>query len=345
MQSEFGGNALSTGDRTIVLARVEHHERVARANEQREFVEGIFFGHESVSSQSRPNVPLPRPDGNVRRDPVARSVKPALAAIRALDDGRHRAEFYSMWRTMYAAGLAHPKAFETMGPRQSQLTEEIRQWLLAGTKRGRPLEELIKAGARRFEVFESALLTLGEESGSLEEALRLLADFYMKKHLLMLWVKKKMAYPIFTGLAACFIAPFPLLFFGNPVAYLMSAGSGVLMLLAGAGGAIAGAAARYGRQPAMARARMARALTTGIEAGLTLPRAMRLAADASANPEIREHISRIGERELSTQSIGESLQGCPHLTPEFVAIIATSERTGDFSGLAKLADLYEDGFR
>lgn len=246
---------------------------------------------------------------------------------------------------MYAAGFAHHKAFETMGPRQSVLTEEIRQWLLAGTKRGRPLEEVVKAGARRFEEFERALLTLGEESGSLEEALRLLADFYMKKHLLMQWVKKQMVYPVFTGLAACFIAPFPLLFFGHPGAYAMTAGSGVLILLSSAGGMIAAAAARYGRQPAMARARMARALTTAIEAGLTLGRAMRLAADASANPEIRAFIARIGERELSTQSIGESLSGCPHLTPEFVAIVATAERTGDFSGLAKLADLYEDGFR
>ena len=272
-------------------------------------------------------------------------MKPALAAIRALDDGRHRAEFYSMWRTMYAAGFAHPKAFETMGPRQSVLTEEIRQWLLAGTKRGRPLEDVIKAGARRFEEFERALLTLGEESGTLEEALRLLAAFYMKKHQLMQWVKKQMAYPMFTGLAACFIAPFPLLFFGHPVAYAMTAGSGVLMLLAGAGGIIAAAAAGYGRRPAMARARMARALTTAIEAGLTLPRAMRLAADASANPEIRAFVSRIGERDLSTHSVSESLAGCPHLTQEFAAIIATSERTGDFSGLAKLADLYEDGFR
>ena len=32
------------------------------------------------------------------------------------------------------------------------------------------------------------------------------------------------------------------------------------------------------------------------------------------------------------------------MTPEFAAIVSTSERTGDFSGLAKLADLYEDGF-
>jgi len=269
----------------------------------------------------------------------------AAAAFGTMDDGRHRAEFYGMWRTMYAAGFSHPKAFETMGPRQSALTEDIRQWLLMGTKRGRTITEVVRAGGKRFEEFERVLLTLGEESGSLEDNFRLLSDFYMKKHKLMNWVKKKMAYPFFTGLAACAIAPLQLLFFGHEVAYLVIAGSGIAGILLGSGAIIVGAAARYGRKPPLARARMARALTTAIEAGLPLARAVRLAADASANPEISGFVSRIGERELSTQSIGESLQGCPHLTPEFVAIIATSERTGDFSGLAKLADLYEDGFR
>ena len=63
------------------------------------------------------------------------------------------------------------------------------------------------------------------------------------------------------------------------------------------------------------------------------------------DPEIRAFVHRYSEQQLATQSIGASLAGCPHLTPEFVAILSTAEQTGDFSGLAKLADLYEDGFR
>lgn len=268
-----------------------------------------------------------------------------LAAARAIDDGRHRAEFYRMWRAGYSAGFPHPKSFETMGPRESPLTEDARQWLLAGTKRGRDVAELVRTGGKRFEELERALLELGEESGGLDRALVLLGDFYAKKHQLMLWVKKRMAYPLFTALFACFIAPFPLLFFGYTLAYLVAAFSSVAFLLLGAGSAVAVVAASYGRKPPLARARMARALATAIEAGLTLPRAVRLAAEASANPEIRAFVSAQSEQRLAGQSIGTSLAGCPHLTPEFVAILATAERTGDFTPLARLAELYEDGFR
>ncbi len=269
----------------------------------------------------------------------------ALAAIRALDDGKHRAEFYDMWRTMYSAGFPHPKTFETMGVRQSALTEQIRLWLLVGTKRRRSIADIVKAGGTRFEEFERALLTLGEESGRLDQCLRLLSSFYMKKYLLMLWVKKKMVYPFVTGFFACLIAPVPLLVIGHPRAYLAIAGSGIAAMLLGSGALVAATSAHYGRKPALVRARMARALTTAIEAGLTLPRALHLAADASASPEVLAFVSRIGERQLATQSIETTLAGCPDMTAEFAAIVSTSELTGDFSGLAKLADLYEDGFR
>ena len=117
-----------------------------------------------------------------------------LAAWRTLDDSRDRAEFYRMWRAGYAAAFTHPKSFETMGPREAPTVEAVRQWLLEGTRRGRDVAELVTAGGGRFEDFERALIPLGEESGNLDNILRILADFYMKKHKLMLWVKKKMAY-------------------------------------------------------------------------------------------------------------------------------------------------------
>ena len=268
-----------------------------------------------------------------------------LAALGALDDSRHRAEFYRMWRAGYAAGFTHPRSLETMGPRESAPTEAARRWLLDGTTKGRAVTELVRTGGARFDEFERALLTLGDESGSLDRSLVLLGDFYSKKHKLMLWVKKKMAYPLFTGLAACFIAPFPLMFAGHTQAYMVTAFGGVAVLLGAAGGIVAAVAASYGRKPPLARARMARAVTTAIEAGLTLPRAVRLAADASANAEIRDFVLRQDERQLASRSIAASLSGCPHLTPDFIAILATAERTGDYSPLGRLAELYEDGFR
>lgn len=267
------------------------------------------------------------------------------AALRALDDGKHRSEFYRMWRAGYSAAFAHPKSFETMGPRESPPTEAARAWLLAGTNAGRGVADLVGAGGARFEEFERALLTAGEESGRLDDALRLLGDFYMKKHALMQWVQGKMAYPLFTGLAACFIAPFKLAFDGNVTAYFVTALGGAVVLLLGAGGLVAGVAASYGRKPPLARARMARALVTAVEAGLALPRAIRLAADASANPEIRAFVLRLSEKQLASRSIVATLTGCPHLTPDFFGYLTTAEATGDFGPLSRLADMYEDGFR
>jgi type II secretory pathway component PulF len=273
-------------------------------------------------------------------------VNSVFDAMRALDDGRHRAEFYRMWRAGYSAGFAHPKSFETMGPRQSPLTETNRRWLLEGTKQGKGITELTKGGAGgRFEDFERALLAVGEESGSLERALELLGDFYTQKHTLMLWVKKQMAYPFFTMLAACFIAPFPLLWFGRTGAYILTAFGGVALLLLKAGALVLSVAASYGRRPPLARARMARALATAIEAGLPLPRAIRLAGDASANPQIRSYIQRFSERDLATRPISQVLSVCPHMAPDFLAIIKTSERTGDWTPVTRIAELYEDGFR
>jgi type II secretory pathway component PulF len=272
-------------------------------------------------------------------------VQGALAAFRSLDDGQHRAEFYRMWALGLEAGFAHPKSLETMGPRPSPDTERVCTWLLEGTTRGKTIVDLVRSGGNRFEEFERALLTVGEESGRLHDALRLLGDFYTKKHQLMLRVKKKLAYPMATGLAACFIAPFPLAFAGRTSAYLASALGAAALLVATSGGLVAAVAARYGRKPPLARARFARALATAIGAGLTIPRAVRLAADASTNPEIRAFVHRQSEKQLSARPMAVSLAGCPHLTPDFMSMLDVAEKTGDFTPLAGLADLYEDGFR
>jgi len=250
-----------------------------------------------------------------------------------------------MWRAGYSAAFAHPKSLETMGQRESAQTESIRQWLLAGTTAGKGIADLVQSGGARFEDFERALLTVGEESGRLDDALRLLGDFYMKKHQLMQTVQRQMTYPMFTALAACFIAPLKLVFVGRVTEYCVIAFGSVAVLLAGAGALVGVLAAHYGRKPPMARARMARALATAVAAGLTLPRALRLAADASASPAIRAFVRRQSEKQLSSRSIAASLDGCPLLTPDFAAFVQTAESTGDFTALTRLAELYEDGFR
>jgi type II secretory pathway component PulF len=274
-----------------------------------------------------------------------RGMTSAAAALRALDDSRHRAEFYRMWHAGFSAAFTHPQTLETMATRESAGVEDARRWVLGGVKRGRGVTETVRAGGDRFDDFERALIALGEESGRLEHTLRLLADYFTRKHRFMLWVKKQMAYPMMTTFAACFIAPFPLLFYGYPAAYFASAISAAALLVAGGGALVIAASKTFGRKPHVARALFTRALAMAIEAGLPLDRALRLAADASANDEIRAYFDGQSNRVLGGTSIAATLAACPHVTPELLTVIDTAERTGDFTVVTRLADLYEGGFK
>ena len=268
------------------------------------------------------------------------------AAWRLLDGGRDRAELYRMWRVGLSAGFTVPATLETMGPREAPHVERIRLWLLEGTRRGESVAALAIRAGTRLEPFERGLLVIGDETGHLEQSLGLLAHFYARKHAMMLRVRKRMAYPLFTGVCATCIAPLPLLLFGRPLVYLLIVTGGMAGWVLGGGAIVAAAASFYGRQPALVRARLGRALVTAIEAGLPLPRAVRLAADASADPAVQRFVGAIGEGALSSQPLAVTLAGCPHLTPEFLAMVHTAERTGDWSSsVGRIADLYEDGFR
>jgi len=262
-----------------------------------------------------------------------------------LDDSRDRAELYRLWRAGHDAGLTHPRSLEMMGERDARAVEATRQWLLRGTAAGRDVSQLVRTGPQHFDEFERTLLPLGDESGRLDETFRLLEQFFAGRHRLSLKVRSRLAYPFFTALAACFVAPLPLLIRGYTRTYfILALGSAVLLLLVSTS-VLQVMHARYGRRPPFARARMARALATAVEAGLPLPRALRLAGAASAHPQISGYIAGLDERRLATSSIRAVLAGCPLLTPDFIATVATAEATGDLSILTRLADLYEDGLR
>lgn len=251
-----------------------------------------------------------------------------------------------MWLSGASAGFTIPNIMELMGPRSAPHVEKVRRWLLDGTTRGDDVASLVRRGGTRFESFERALLLLGDESGSLEKSLRLLAEFYHKKYQMMLVVRKRMAYPLFTGIIATFVAPFSLLYFGHVAAYVTLVALGLTAWLVSGGAIVLWAANHYGRKPRLVRARLARALATAIEAGLPLTRSLRLAASASADPDVEHYVAAMDEQTLGGRSIVETLAGCPHMSPDFLAVLEVAERTGDFSGsIGRLATLYEDGFR
>ena len=267
-------------------------------------------------------------------------------AWNSLDDARHRSELYRLWLAGHSAGFTTPRSLEVMGTRESAGAEAARRALLEGTRAGKGIADVVQHGGTTFESFERSLLVLGEESGSLEKSLRLLAGFYARKHSLMLEVRKQLTYPLFTALCATFIAPFPLLFFGHARAYFLTVLVGLVAWAAAGGAIVLGVANAYGRRPPMVRARLARSLATAIEAGLPLGRAIRLAGEASADEDVARYLRTIPEQRLSSQSIVQSFAGCPHMTPEFIGALTVADTTGDYAtSLTRLAELYEDGFR
>lgn len=243
-----------------------------------------------------------------------------------------------------AAGLAHPMILSKSVARGG-LVGAIRHHLLDGTSKGQDIAALVRSGARYFEPFEAALLTMGEESGKLEEMLTHLADFHSRQYRMILKVKKWLSYPLFVSLFAVVMLPIPLIVQGRVIAYWSATIAGLLCWFAFSGIAIGRLAQRYQQRQQFVRARFARTLALCIAAGLPLPRAVTLAADASGHPALAKHVRRFSERALASQPLTVTLANAPVMTPELQGALLVAERTGDYAGpVGRLADLYEDGF-
>ncbi len=260
-----------------------------------------------------------------------------------LDVARHKSEFYRMWHTGYRAGLPHPKVMATVGDfRRSPQVQRQLKVFLEGTRRGESLTDIIRAQPELFFPFEAALLELGEESGQLEEMLAMLGKYFAVEHRMVLAMKQKMSYPMFTTLAAIFIAPFPLLFFGNAAAYLMIVVPSCVALLLFGGGLLLAVARWYRGRPQFVVARLCRALALGVEAGLPLGRVIDLGVKSAANVELTNHVARVPVRERGNQPLAQTFGGSTVVPREVIAAMEVADTTGDYRNtLRKLAEMYD----
>lgn len=184
-------------------------------------------------------------------------------------------------------------------------------------------------------------LKLGEESGGLEENLGLLGRYFETEHKRMLWVKKKMSYPMMNVLAGIGIAPFPVLFFGDAVRYFTTVGIELVLAMAFGGALLRIVARRYRNRPKVARARLCRALAIAVEAGLPMDLGVQAADDAS----LTEHLARLPAAARANQTLADTLAGWSRLTPDMQQVLGVADQTGDYTNtLKRLADLYDDGF-
>jgi type II secretory pathway component PulF len=253
-----------------------------------------------------------------------------LGALRALDENRHRAELYRAWNTGLAAGLSSNVVLEQMGSIAFPVVEETRRYLVIGTAQGKSVTALVKARPKLFAAFEGAVLAAGDESGTLNQSLRLLTDYFTGEFKRSLTVRNALGYPVFLGLVAAFGLPFvmlpksPVKTYVTAIAILLAA-----FLLAG-GVFLSILASIFLNTNAMTRARFARTLASMLEAGIPLGRAVRLAVDASGNRGLAEHIKKRTERELSTTPLATLFEGCEEIPAGLMGQMMVADATADY---------------
>jgi type II secretory pathway component PulF len=226
-----------------------------------------------------------------------------------------------------------------MGTISSQRAEDLRRYLLLGFQRGKSVRALTKARPKLFEAFEAATLAAGEETGRLEVALRLLASHYTREYRRMLKVRSFLSYPLFFGIAACFVLTLPFLKRSGMRTYLYAISFSLLALLFAGGIFISLVASVFANSPRNTLARFARTLALGAEVGLPRARFARLAADASGNRDLRKHIEKRSERHLNVMPLGAMWEGCRAVPADLLSQMKVADATGDYANtLTRYAD-------
>lgn len=270
-----------------------------------------------------------------------------LKAHVALVEAERRSALYRGWGAAHNMGATYGAALADLGMTfGAGDTERLRVYLAETTKKRVTLTDAVnKAPTGLLEPFEKALLKLGEETGSLDKSLRLLADWYMGKHRLLLKLWSGSAYPLFLTLATAVLLPLPMVFKNQTKEYLIIAGLGVAAWWLFGGNVVYIAATFGSKRSKWVRARLARSLATAMEAGAPMDRVLDLAVAAAANAELEACVKKVPPAKRRAQPLSDTLRGCPHVPAELASAIQVAESTGNWSGtVGRLGELYEDGF-
>lgn len=230
------------------------------------------------------------------------------AALRTVRAARDKAAYYRMWHVRERAGLPWPTEPSPHAPTP----------------------------------FETALIALGQETGTLEQVLALLGGYFTAEDRMALRILKRASYPVFTALFAAIIGPLRLLVDGHAAAWVVVTAGALGLWFTAAGGLLLRAVQGQLDQPRYILGRLLRALTFAVEAGLPLSRAAVLAAEATGNAEVIAHVRRVGAHAGATQPLATTFEGCPHVPFTAIAAMKVADASGDYAGtLKKLAELTE----
>lgn len=281
--------------------------------------------------------------------------------------------------TLIAAGVPLVEALrsvsEEAGPRWRAVLVGIRESVSGGSTLQRAMAE--GGGAKVFPEFYLSMVAAGEASGTLDSALRGLADYLEKQSASAARVRSAMIYPaVMTGVAFVvmafiftFVIPKVVRVFENTGSTLPAPTKALIFLsgvflnywwlmLAAAALAVMGVKRLKRSQPVLVDRlllkipggilqslyymRFSRTLGFLLEGGLPMLGSLELSAAAMGNAALRQRVREAAAAVAEGAALSSSLKGFP---PVLVRLIATGEKGGRLvETLKRAADSYEGDF-
>jgi type II secretory pathway component PulF len=277
-----------------------------------------------------------------------------------------RAVFFSELYTMLNAGVGLFRALDTIGEtiRPVRLAEVVRR-LREGVQGGKPLSDAMRRYPDVFSTLNCAIFAAGESGGFLAEAAHRCAEYSEREFRLQQKIKRETWYPKLVLLAFVFIPTVPTLVLQGLRPWLSQlAGIGLAAVpfvlaavllwqaLKAAGksdstrqtlDSIKLSLPLFGKvSKRLAFARFSRAMSALYTAGLGFVRGVPLAAEATGNEAIADHLRRSVPRIQEGTPLSEVLEASRHVPPMVVQMVRTGEQTGQIdSMLDKVADYFE----
>jgi type II secretory pathway component PulF len=276
-----------------------------------------------------------------------------------------RAEFYYQLGSLTAAGLGLVPGLEQLArhPPARSYRDPI-QHLLGHLAEGCTFTEALRSLKRPWlPQFDVALLHAGEQSGRLDNCLRLLAQYYTERANLARQLIAGLAYPAFIVHAAACILPFPDLFLhGDWLLYLKRVATVLVPLYVLAALFVFAAQARHGERwralleallrhvpvlgaarRSLALARLTAALEALLSAGVTVIEAWEQAAAASGSPALHRAVLAWRPRVDGGQTPAETIAASGQFPELFTNEYAAGEMSGKLDEtLQRLHQYYQE---
>lgn len=274
--------------------------------------------------------------------------------------------FFRQFGTMLKAGINPADALDTLSKQSSSKLSAVLRETRDHVVAGRP----VSVGFQRYpEIFTPLMMSMvrvGEETGTLDEQCRQLSEYIQRDIELRNMIKRETAMPKITVAASIFI----ILGANSVIAMMAPGGQGIAAPVAiWVGAAVFGLAVFFFVRfvlpiPPVRRgfdsftlalpwfgkmilgfsmAKFGRAFGALYRSGVSLPRAIELAADSCGNEAVRARVYPAARDLESGRGITETFAATQAFSPIVLDMTRTGETTGNMEEmLTKVAEYYED---